>query len=191
MITLASPLQPDSIVDGEGIRTVIWTQGCEHHCPGCHNQITWDFNQGQKFKIEEINKQLDKLEGQTGITFSGGDPLYQVKACTQIAKHAKKIGLNVWCYTGFIYENLLKDSKNIEFLKYVDVLVDGPFILKERTLNYDFRGSKNQRIIDVQKSLKQNKTVLVSKYISERKVTNTIEKPKYIYIWGSNWTFFF
>lgn len=129
-IRLASDLQSDSIVDGEGIRTVIWTQGCSHNCPGCHNPATHDFKGGFLTDTDEINKELSLLKAQTGITFSGGDPLFQVEACTLIAKHAKKIDMNVWCYTGFTFEELIKSDKNKEFLKYVDVLVDGKFFKK-------------------------------------------------------------
>ncbi|MCI9084393.1 MAG: anaerobic ribonucleoside-triphosphate reductase activating protein [Bacilli bacterium] len=181
-IRLASTLQSDSIVDGEGIRTVVWTQGCSHNCPGCHNPGTHDFNGGFQTTTEEINKELSNLEGQTGITFSGGDPLFQVEACTEIAKHAKSIGLDVWCYTGFTYEELVKTNKNIEFLKYVDVLVDGKFIQAQRSLNVDFRGSKNQRIIDVPASLYKKEVVLIPKYIGERHVDVSIPKQKNIYI---------
>mgnify|MGYP005771224037 CR=1 FL=1 len=181
-IRLASELQPDSIVDGEGIRTVIWTQGCSHNCPGCHNPGTHDFNGGFLVSVDDIKKELSLLEAQSGITFSGGDPLFQVEACTEIAKYAQSIGLNVWCYTGFTYEDLLKTDKNKEFLKYVDVLVDGKFILSERSLNLDFRGSRNQRIIDVQKSLEKGETVLVSKYVGERTVNVNVPRYEHVYI---------
>ena len=181
-IRLASELQPDSIVDGEGIRTVIWTQGCSHNCPGCHNPMTHDFNGGFLVDIEDIKKELSLLEAQSGITFSGGDPLFQVETCTEIAKYAKSIGFDVWCYTGFTYEDLLKTDKNKEFLKYVDVLVDGKFILKERSLNLDFRGSRNQRIIDVQKSLEKGEVILIPKYIGERIVDVRVPHMEHVYI---------
>ena len=181
-IRLASDLQPDSIVDGEGIRTVIWTQGCSHNCKGCHNQSTHDFNGGFEVDTEEIKQELSLLKGQQGITLSGGDPLFQAKACTEIAKYAKEIGLDVWCYTGFTFEILLKSKDALELLEYVDVLVDGKFILEQRSLNVDFRGSRNQRVIDVKESLKQGKAILVKKYEGERIVTNTIYHPQNIYI---------
>ena len=181
-IRLASDLQSDSIVDGEGIRTVIWTQGCSHNCPGCHNPATHDFKGGFLTDTDEINKELSLLKAQTGITFSGGDPLFQVESCTEIAKHAKKIGMNVWCYTGFTFEELIKSDKNKEFLKYVDVLVDGKFIMAERSLNVDFRGSRNQRIINVPASLEAGEVVLIPKYIGERYVDVSIPKKEHIYI---------
>lgn len=164
-IRLAAPLQSDSVVDGFGIRTVIWTQGCSHNCPFCQNPQTHDFGGGAEFELEEIFEEIDSLKGQDGITFSGGDPMYQVDACLEIAKYAKKKGLNVWCYTGFTYEELVKMSKinknYIEFFKYLDVLVDGPFINEKKNLNLLFRGSSNQRVIDMPKTLKEKKIILI------------------------------
>ncbi len=161
-------IQKDSIVDGEGIRSVIWTQGCRHHCPGCHNPTTHSFKEGFTIDTEDLKKEIAKLESQDGITFSGGDPMEQPAACKELASYCKEIGLNVWCYTGYTFEELkekAKTEKDIEeFLKYIDVLVDGKFILKEKSYDVIFRGSKNQRLIDVPRSLKENKTVLVSKY---------------------------
>ena len=84
-IRLASDLQTDSVVDGTGIRTVIWTQGCAHHCPGCHNPETWSFDDGELVDVEDVIERINELEGQDGITFSGGDPFYQPEACTILA----------------------------------------------------------------------------------------------------------
>ena len=125
-IRLASTLQPDSIVDGEGIRTVVWTQGCPHHCPFCHNPQTHDFNGGYVVELDDIFKEMNKLRGQDGITLSGGDPMVQPLQCLEIAKYAHKLGLNVWCYTGYLYENILKNEKQKALFEEVDVLVDGP-----------------------------------------------------------------
>lgn len=178
-IRLARDIQADSIVDGEGIRTVIWTQGCIHNCKGCHNPDTHSFTDGFLVDIDIIKDSLKKLKGQSGITFSGGDPMCQPKECVEIAKYAKSIGLNVWCYTGYTYERLLEMSKSderyIEFLNYIDVLVDGPFILSQKSFDVKFRGSKNQRIIDVVKSLKLKQTIIKEDYndkdnIMKRKV---------------------
>ena len=154
----------DSIVDGEGLRAVIWTQGCSHHCKGCHNPNTWSFEEGFLTTTEEVKKELDNLSLQDGITLSGGDPFFQVEACTDIAKYAKKIGLNVWAYTGFVFEDLIKTDKAKELLKYIDVLIDGPFILEKKSLNVKFRGSTNQRIINVPKTLKTGKVAQIKKY---------------------------
>lgn len=161
-IRLAGDLLKDSIVDGVGIRTVIWTQGCIHNCKGCHNPETHSFEAGKLVDVEQVKKQIKELQGQDGITFSGGDPMCQVKECAELAKYAKKLGFNIWCYTGYTYEALLaKEDKDVmDFLNQIDVLVDGPFILKEKSLAVRFRGSKNQRLIDVKESLKNNKIVL-------------------------------
>lgn len=171
-------LQKDSIVDGEGIRAVIWTQGCRHHCPGCHNPTTHDFNKGYELDLEEVEKQIKELDGQDGITFSGGDPMEQASACAKLAEFAKKEKLNIWCYTGYTYEELIEKSKTepeiLNFLKYIDILVDGKFVLSQKSYDVPFRGSKNQRIIDVQKSLAKKETIQVSKYIEEK---NTKKKP--------------
>lgn len=181
-IRLAGGLQPDSIVDGPGIRTVIWTQGCSHNCPGCHNPLTHDFNGGFLVDIEEVKEELKKLEGQDGITLSGGDPLFQKKACLEICKYAKEIGLNVWCFTGFLFEQLIKDKDAIELLSYIDVLVDGKFIMAEKSLNLYYKGSRNQRIIDVKKSLRAEKVVLVPEYAEERTYERLWTKPANVYI---------
>lgn len=184
-IRLAAYLQPDSIVDGEGIRTVIWTQGCPHSCLGCHNPETHDINGGALVDLEEVYEIIDTLEGQDGITFSGGDPFMQSRECSEIAKYAKKKGYNIWAYTGYTLEQLLTLANTrpeiMDFLKEIDVLVDGKFELSKKSYNCIFRGSSNQRIIDVKKSLKLNKVVLVDKYIQE-KVLSGRNKQKGIYV---------
>lgn len=182
-IRLAADLQSDSIVDGPGLRTVIWTQGCAHHCPECQNPQTWDFDGGGLVPVSEVLKAIDCLEEQTGITFSGGDPMYQPEACTEIARYCKEKGYNIWVYTGFTYEELMKISKTkpiyLEFLKYIDILVDGPFLIKEKDLSLLFRGSRNQRLIDVPKTLKKGKIVLLDEHVyNEEKVFE--REPMYI-----------
>ena len=165
LIRLASKLQKDSIVDGEGIRAVIWTQGCPHHCPSCHNQETWDYNGGFLEDVEEIKKEINTLDDEVGVTFSGGDPFEQAEACANIAKYIHSVKLNVWCYTGYTFEQLLKKAesdKNVkDFLNEIDVLVDGRFVLKLKSYDIKFRGSKNQRLIKVKESLKSGKVVLL------------------------------
>ena len=164
-IRLAADLQPDSVVDGEGIRTVIWTQGCPHKCRGCHNPSTHDFEDGLLVDVEEVKKELAKIKYQNGITFSGGDPLCQPEACLEIANFAKSIGMNVWCYTGFLFEELLNKPDCLNFLNYVDVLVDGKFDNNLKSYSAKYRGSKNQRIINVKSSLKKKKAVCLREYI--------------------------
>lgn len=175
-IRLAAPLEADSIVDGPGLRAVVWTQGCSHNCIGCHNPITHDFKGGSLVAVEELKKEISKLEYHTGLTFSGGDPMFQPKACSEIASFAKSLGLNVWCYTGFTFEKLIKLNNPLvnEFLSNIDILVDGPFILEKRNLDLLFRGSENQRLIDVQASLKSGKIILMNEYTYTKE--NLMEK---------------
>lgn len=180
-IRLATPLlQPDSIVDGEGIRAVLWTQGCSHKCPGCHNPQTHSFDEGFVLDIEEVKQQIDALEGQDGITLSGGDPIYQVEPCLELAKYIKKKNMNIWCYTGFTFETLLQMKKTnpkiTEFLKTIDVLIDGPFILEQKSYDCIFRGSTNQRIIDSKKSIKEERVVLLDKYYATKKKKNNKDR---------------
>lgn len=167
-IRLAADLQSDSIVDGPGLRTVIWTQGCSHNCPGCQNPQTHDFNGGGLVDLELVKEAIDELEYQTGITFSGGDPMFQPYACTDLAAYCKKKGYNIWVYTGFTYEELMKLSENKpiyrEFLNYIDVLVDGKFKEEEKNLNLLFRGSNNQRLIDIPTTLEKGEVVLLNEY---------------------------
>lgn len=184
-IRLAAYLQPDSIVDGEGIRTVIWTQGCPHHCPGCHNPETHNFDGGALVDLEEVYNIIDHLEGQDGITFSGGDPFTQPKECAEIAKYARQKGYNIWSFTGYTFEELLKLSKIkpevMNFLKLIDVLVDGKFELRKKSYNMVFAGSSNQRILDVPNSLKANRAILVPKYV-KGEPRNTLLKPQGMYL---------
>ncbi len=153
----------DSIVDGPGLRLTVFTQGCPHHCPGCHNPQSHDFQGGEVRSTESIidiardNFLLD------GVTLSGGEPFAQAEACAEIAKEAHELGLNVWCYSGYTFERLLHGEPAwLNLLQNIDVLVDGPFILELRTLDAKFRGSSNQRIIDVPASLKSGSIVLSS-----------------------------
>ena len=162
---LASTIQKDSVVDGPGIRTVIWTQGCPHHCPFCHNPETHSFTKGNLVDTDDVIKEILEQENQDGITFSGGDPMMQPIACMEIAKKCKEIGLNIWCYTGFLFEELLDSPERVEFLKYIDVLIDGKFDNNLKSYSAKFRGSKNQRIINVKSSLKKKKAVCLREYI--------------------------
>ena len=159
-VRLAADLQSDSIVDGDGIRTVIWFQGCSHKCEGCHNPETHDFFGGHEYELDDILDQIKELEYQDGITLSGGDPFFQSEAATKIAKYAKELGLNVWAYTGFLFDDILKNKKMKELLENIDVLIDGRFEIDKKSLNCKYRGSTNQRIIDVKKSLEDGSIVL-------------------------------
>ncbi|WP_288666779.1 anaerobic ribonucleoside-triphosphate reductase activating protein [Anaerotignum faecicola] len=152
----------DSIVDGPGLRLTIFTQGCLHHCPGCHNPQTHDPEGGSWADTEDILAAAAENPLLDGITLSGGDPFMQPVPCLALAEGAHKIGLNVWTYTGYTWEALLEenDAEKLALLKETDVLVDGPFLLAERSLELRFCGSRNQRLIDVKKSLAEDKVVL-------------------------------
>ena len=152
----------DSIVDGPGLRLTIFTQGCLHHCPGCHNPQTHDPEGGSWADTEDILAAAAEKPLLDGITLSGGDPFLQPVPCLALAEGAHKIGLNVWTYTGYTWEALWEENapEKIALLKETDVLVDGPFLLAERSLELRFCGSRNQRLIDVKKSLAEDKVVL-------------------------------
>jgi len=136
-------------VDGTGLRTSLYFAGCRHHCPGCHNPETWDFSAGRYVSVEELMKIIRYND--FDVTFSGGDPFYQVEALIPLAKAVKDFGKSLWCYTGFTYEELYASSDPAvhELLGLIDILVDGPFVQARRQLGLRFRGSDNQRIIDL------------------------------------------
>lgn len=170
MVRLAIPkIQNDSIVDGEGIRSVIWFQGCGHKCVGCHNPETHPFNAGYLLDIEVVKNWIRDLEFQKGVTFSGGDPLFQVDAFVELAKIVHECDMDVWVYTGYTFEELFelskKSDKYLAALNEIDVLVDGKFDISKKSFDVVFRGSSNQRILDVKASLNEGKAVSVKKYI--------------------------
>lgn len=150
-------IEPESIVDGPGIRLTVFVQGCPHHCPGCHNPKTHDFEGGKIASIKSILEQIDENPLLTGVTFSGGEPFEQAKSLLVLGQEVKKRKLHLTVFTGHLYESLLKRGKKepeiIELLSITDLLVDGPFILSKKSLELQFRGSSNQRLIDVQKTL--------------------------------------
>ena len=147
------------MVDGPGFRTSIYCAGCPNHCPECHNPQSWDINHGTMTSTEEI---LEEIMGDpfANVTFSGGDPMFQAEGFAELAKAIRENSdKNIWCFTGYKYENLLKNPIQVELLKLIDVLVDGPFIKHLADPDLFFRGSSNQRIIHVQQSLGQGKVV--------------------------------
>ena len=154
----------DSIVDGPGFRFTLFTQGCPHGCEGCHNPQTHDFNGGKEVSVDEIIAELLDNPLTDGITFSGGEPFCQAADCAVIAKTARDNKLNVWAYSGYTFEELFelskKDAGIAELLSLTDVLVDGEFVLAEKTYDAAWRGSKNQRLINVPESLKEGSAVL-------------------------------
>ena len=151
----------DTTVDGPGFRTSVYSSGCPHHCPGCHNPQSWNIENGHAVEIEEILKVI-LADPFADVTFSGGDPMFQPEGFTALAKGIKQYSnKNIWCYTGFLFEILLQNPAQKALLEQIDVLVDGRFIeaLKDEELR--FRGSSNQRIIDVQASLEKGETVVM------------------------------
>ena len=149
----------DTMVDGPGFRTSIYCAGCRHKCPGCHNPQSWAFDQGHEMSIEDIMKIIE-ADPYANVTFSGGDPMFQAADFAELAREIhKRTNKDIWCYTGFTYESLINQEQR-ELLEQIDVLVDGPFIEKLRDPDLLFRGSSNQRLIDVQASLYAGKVVL-------------------------------
>lgn len=148
-IRLSGPIEHDNIVNGYGLRAVIWTQGCFLACEGCQNPETWDPNSGILVDLDTIKQELSKLKGQSGLTFCGGEPFLQPEACLEISNFVKtNLGWNVWSFTGFNYEMIKeRGGPQWEFLKSLNALIDGPFILKQRDLTIKFRGSRNQRLL--------------------------------------------
>lgn len=152
----------DSITDGPGIRMTVFVQGCPHHCPGCHNPETHPFEGGQPRTAQELLEKLDKNPLLSGVTLSGGEPFCQAAALLPLAEGVRARGLELAAYSGWTYEQLLAQGGDAEnLLRLCHVLVDGPFVLAERSLSLRFRGSKNQRIIDVQRSLAEGRAVLM------------------------------
>jgi len=144
----------DSIVDGSGLRYTIFTQGCYHDCPGCHNPETHDPEGGKAMDTDEIINEFRKNPLMSGITLSGGEPFLQAEACLELAKAAHALGKNVWAYSGYTLEELrgLGDEHIHALLDEIDVLVDGKFHQEERSLELKYCGSKNQRLIDMKKT---------------------------------------
>lgn len=137
----------ETMADGPGLRTSIYCAGCAHHCPGCHNPQSWYMKNGHWVTVDELMEVI-KADEFCNVSFSGGDPFYQAEAFTELARRIKEeTRKTIWCWTGFLHEEILADEKMSAMLKYIDVLVDGPFIenLKDKQLH--FRGSSNQRII--------------------------------------------
>ena len=155
----------DSIVDGPDLRFTVFTQGCPHRCPGCHNPETHDPAGGREVSLEELAEQMGKNPLTDGLTLSGGEPFCQGAACAALARLARERGLNVWVYTGYTYERLLEGELPgaLDLLEQTDVLVDGPFLLAQKSYQALFRGSTNQRLIDVKKSRAAGHTVLWSR----------------------------
>ena len=157
----------ESIVDGPGLRFAIFCQGCPHNCPGCHNQETHDFKGGYDCEISKILSAIDADPLLDGVTFSGGEPFCQPEAFCNLAAELKKRNLNIMAYSGFTYEELtaMKNTAVDYLLSMLDLLVDGRYVAAERDLTLLFRGSRNQRVIDMNKTRTAGKVILAEKYI--------------------------
>ena len=147
------------MVDGPGFRTSIYCAGCRHKCPGCHNPQSWDFSGGKDMSTEELMR-IIVADPYANVTFSGGDPMYQAAGFAELARAIhRRTNKDIWCFTGFRFEDLIQHDQR-ELLEQLDVLVDGPYVASLRDPDLLFRGSSNQRIIDVQASLFASEVVL-------------------------------
>ena len=135
-------------VDGPGFRTAIYMAGCSHHCPGCHNPQSWNFNAGEEMSLREIMKVIK--EEDFDVTLTGGDPMCSPQTTLRLAKAIKNAGYGIWIYTGYLFEEIQKSAELRPILDYVDVVVDGPYEEKNRNTDLKFRGSSNQRIMTSQ-----------------------------------------
>lgn len=141
---------PGTTVDGPGLRTSIYFAGCSHRCPGCHNPQSWDFDGGMEMTVDEVVAVVE--ENGFDVTFSGGDPLYQVAGILPLARRLRELGYTIWCYTGYLYEAIADNPDIAALLDCCEVLVDGPFVESLRDVGLHFRGSSNQRLIDLSRS---------------------------------------
>lgn len=158
MIRVLSIIE-DTMVDGPGFRTSIYCAGCRHKCPGCHNPQSWDFSGGKEMSTEELMR-IIVADPYANVTFSGGDPMYQAAGFAELARAIhRRTNKDIWCFTGFRFEDLIQHDQR-ELLEQLDVLVDGPYVASLRDPDLLFRGSSNQRIIDVQASLFASEVVL-------------------------------
>ena len=156
----------ESVVDGPGVRFVVFAQGCLHHCRGCHNPETWDPQGGKEMTVKEVLKMIRKKQKKVrGVTLSGGDPFLQAGEMALLAREVKKLGLDVVTYTGYIYEELLAlDLPGVrELLDVSDILIDGPFMPEHKDISLAFRGSKNQRVINLAETRKDGKVIISCK----------------------------
>ncbi|MDR2867667.1 MAG: anaerobic ribonucleoside-triphosphate reductase activating protein [Acholeplasmatales bacterium] len=155
----------ESIVDGFGLRYVIFTQGCLHECLNCHNKHTWSLDGGYLMDTHDIINDFDNYPLIEGITLSGGEPFLQPIQCNQLAIEAHKKGLNVLVFSGYTYEEiLLRGSSALDLLKNCDYLIDGPYLDNFRTLDLAFRGSSNQRIIDLNKTREAQRLIVIDEF---------------------------
>ena len=172
----------DSIVDGPGLRYVVFTQGCPHKCKGCHNPESQEFRENRLVEIDQIIDDIKSNPLGQGVTLSGGEPFSQAGPCAELAEKLKHEGYNIWCYTGNYYEKHAKEAKKspdiAKLLDNIDVLVDGPFVEDLKSYSADWRGSTNQRIIDMKKTRETGKLALYEIKASEQGTDIDFPKPE-------------
>lgn len=161
-------IEMDSVVDGPGVRMTIFFQGCPHHCEGCHNPETWDYDaECLEMSVKDVLKLFDEDSILSGVTLSGGEPLSprNFEEIFELVRAIKERNKNVWIYSGYTIDKVLEKYPVLrtELFPFVDVMVDGPFVLKERDLLLDFKGSRNQRLIDVQKYLNNEEDFILKR----------------------------
>ncbi|MFT5873950.1 MAG: anaerobic ribonucleoside-triphosphate reductase activating protein [Clostridium sp.] len=156
----------NSLVNGDGMRAVVFVSGCRHNCESCQNDFMQDFNYGDSTSVHDILQKIKKnMPIIKGVTFSGGEPFESATALSKLSEEVKKLGLNIWCYTGYTYDEIIQseDRDKLRLLRFIDVLVDGRFNEELKIDASKYTGSSNQRIIDVQKSILENEIILWSK----------------------------
>ncbi len=154
-------------VDGPNLRTSIYMAGCNHACPGCHNPQSWDAGGGEEMSEDHLMEVIAYNEAP--VTLSGGDPLFQPEAVASLTARIKReLGYNVWCFTGYTWEQIITEPRLLDAMRHIDVLVDGPFVKAQRDTTLLFRGSHNQRLIDVPPTLAQGKVVEFAPEASRR-----------------------
>lgn len=163
-----SGIKEFDISNGPGIRTSLYVSGCTHHCKGCFNEETWDFNNGVPYTLATEDYIIEQLKERDGLSLLGGDPFDNLKdhdLFDLIARVRREYPeKNIWCWTGYTYEQIMKDEELKYFFSLLDVVVDGRFVESKKDITLRFKGSTNQKVIDVKESLKQNKCVIIEKY---------------------------
>ncbi|OWZ84542.1 4Fe-4S cluster-binding domain-containing protein [Natranaerobius trueperi] len=161
---------PECVVNAPGgISYVIFAQGCKHNCPGCHNPETHDFNGGREWKVKDLLIDIEKYPLSNIVAFTGGDAFFQPNSFYELAKKLKEKQYTLVAYSGFYFEELIKDGARKKLLYEIDILIDGPFLQKQKDRNLNYRGSRNQRILDVKKSIEENQAVIMKKYYESMK----------------------
>lgn len=161
-----SAIKNVDVANGPGIRTSLYVSGCTHHCKGCFNEDTWNFKNGQEFTDETLDDLIKAIKTTNAFSLLGGEPFDNIDGCLKVLKtiRAHYPNIIIWCWTGYLFENIKKDDDKLQMLSLIDVLVDGKFNIDLKDLRLKFKGSSNQRVIDVSTSLLKDKVVIIEKY---------------------------